>query len=116
MRTGTLVIGIDLGTDSIRSVIDDGRDGLLARAAVAPYRRSAQCRCCDPRAHRLRQRSVEYLHPTEASIRSATGQVGSDVAARARGIAIRTDRFDATRPPATSDARSTAYPCIEGEF
>lgn len=36
MRTGTLVIGIDLGTDSIRSVIDDGRDGLLARAAVAP--------------------------------------------------------------------------------
>lgn len=90
MSTGTFVIGIDFGTDSVRSVVVDARDGALAGASVAPYPRWAQGRYCDPHAHRFRQHPLDYLHAMEASIRSALSEAGGGVAARVRGISVDT--------------------------
>src|SRR5688572_2104773 len=90
MGSGTFVIGIDFGTDSVRAVVADASDGGLAGAAVAPYPRWAQGLYCDPHAHRFRQHPLDYLHAMEASVRSALKQAGSDVAARVRGIAVDT--------------------------
>ncbi|WP_437779839.1 ribulokinase [Sorangium sp. So ce1097] len=90
MSTGTFVIGIDFGTDSVRSVVVDARDGALAGASVAPYPRWAQGRYCDPHAHQFRQHPLDYLHAMEASIRSALNEAGGDVAARVRGISVDT--------------------------
>ena len=74
MRKGTFVIGIDFGTDSVRAVVADARNGELAGASVAPYPRWAQGLYCDARAHRFRQHPLDYLHAMEASIRAALGQ------------------------------------------
>ncbi|WP_437872671.1 ribulokinase [Sorangium sp. So ce363] len=90
MRKGTFVIGIDFGTDSVRAVVADARNGELAGASVAPYPRWAQGLYCDARAHRFRQHPLDYLHAMEASIRAALDQAGSDVAAHVRGIAVDT--------------------------
>ncbi|AUX45168.1 ribulokinase [Sorangium cellulosum] len=90
MSTGTFVIGIDFGTDSVRSVVADAQGGAIAGAAVAPYPRWAQGRYCDPHAHRFRQHPLDYLHAMEASIRSALSQAGGDVASRVRGISVDT--------------------------
>ncbi|WP_437670188.1 ribulokinase [Sorangium sp. So ce131] len=90
MSTGTFVIGIDFGTDSVRSVVADAQSGALAGAAVAPYPRWAQGRYCDPHAHRFRQHPLDYLHAMEVSIRSALSQAGGDVASRVRGISVDT--------------------------
>ncbi|WP_437962123.1 ribulokinase [Sorangium sp. So ce119] len=90
MRTGTFVIGIDFGTDSVRAVVADARNGELAGAAVVPYPRWAQGLHCDPHAHRFRQHPLDYLEAMEASVRGALAQAGSDAAARVRGIAVDT--------------------------
>ncbi|WP_433937333.1 ribulokinase [Sorangium cellulosum] len=90
MRTGTYVIGIDFGTDSVRAVVADARNGELAGAAVVPYPRWAQGLYCDPHAHRFRQHPLDYLEAMEESVRAALAQAGSDAAARVRGIAVDT--------------------------
>ncbi|WP_437971239.1 ribulokinase [Sorangium sp. So ce260] len=90
MRSGTFVIGIDFGTDSVRAVVADAGSGEVAGAAVAPYPRWAQGLYCDPHAHQFRQHPLDYLHAMEESVRSALSQAGSDVAARVRGIAVDT--------------------------
>ncbi|AUX27873.1 ribulokinase [Sorangium cellulosum] len=90
MRAGTFVIGIDFGTDSVRSVVADARDGEIAGVAVAPYARWAQGLYCDPRANRFRQHPLDYLEALEVSVRSALRQAGGDVASRVRGIAVDT--------------------------
>ncbi|WP_437738309.1 ribulokinase [Sorangium sp. So ce1335] len=90
MRTGTFVIGIDFGTDSVRAVVADAASGALAGASVAPYPRWAEGRYCDPHAHRFRQHPLDYLEAMETSVRAALRQAGSDVASRVRGIAVDT--------------------------
>ncbi|WP_437840346.1 ribulokinase [Sorangium sp. So ce1153] len=90
MRTGTFVIGIDFGTDSVRAVVADATNGELAGAGVAPYPRWAQGLYCDPHAHQFRQHPRDYLEAMEAAVGAALGQAGADVAARVRGIAVDT--------------------------
>lgn len=110
MRTGTFVIGIDFGTDSVRSVIADARNGEIAGIAVAPYARWAEGRYCDPHAHRFRQHPLDYLQAMEASVRSALRQAGGDVASRVRGIAV--DTTGST--PVLADAKGTPLSLCPG--
>ncbi|WP_437819831.1 ribulokinase [Sorangium sp. So ce1078] len=110
MRSGTFVIGIDFGTDSVRAVVADAGSGEVAGAAVAAYPRWAQGLYCDPHAHRFRQHPLDYLHAMEASVRSALGQAGSDVAARVRGIAV--DTTGST--PVLADAKGTPLALCPG--
>lgn len=110
MRTGTFVIGIDFGTDSVRSVVADARNGEIAGIAVAPYARWAEGRYCDPHAHRFRQHPLDYLQAMEVSVRSALHQAGSDVASRVRGIAV--DTTGST--PVLADAKGTPLSLCPG--
>lgn len=110
MRIGTFVIGMDFGTDSVRSVVVDARDGGVAGVAVTPYARWTRGLYCDPRAHRFRQHPLDYLEAMEASVRSALRQAGGDVASRVRGIAV--DTTGST--PVLADANGTPLALCAG--
>jgi len=90
MTNGTYVIGIDFGTDSVRSVIADATGGAVAGVAVAPYPRWAKGLYCDPVANRFRQHPLDYLESMEASLKEALAAAGRGVASKVRGIAVDT--------------------------
>lgn len=90
MGNGAYVIGIDFGTDSVRSVVADARNGSVVGVAVAPYPRWARGLYCDPVAHRFRQHPRDYLESMEASIREALEHAGPGAGAKVRGIAVDT--------------------------
>lgn len=88
--SGACVIGIDFGTDSVRSVVADAADGRVLATSVRNYPRWAKGLYCDPVANQFRQHPLDYLESMEASLREALAQAGASVASRVRGIAVDT--------------------------
>lgn len=88
-RSRDCVIGIDYGTDSVRSVLVDVEGNILAEA-VHNYRRWADGKYCDPTENRFRQHPLDYLEGLEETLKSVLQQAGDDVAGRVRGIGVDT--------------------------
>ena len=88
--SGAYAIGIDFGTDSVRAVVADARNGSVAGAAVAPYPRWARGLYCDPQSNRFRQHPRDYLEAMEIATREALDRAGPGAGARVRGIAVDT--------------------------
>jgi L-ribulokinase len=84
------VVGIDFGTDSVRSLIADATTGAVLATSVKQYARWAKGLYCDPVANRFRQHPLDYLESMEWSVRDALAEAGAGVAARVRGIAVDT--------------------------
>src|SRR6185295_7421889 len=83
-------MGIDFGTDSVRSVVVDATSGSVLGTSVKYYPRWAKGLYCDPIENRFRQHPLDYLESMEASVREALREAGAAVPARVRGIAVDT--------------------------
>jgi L-ribulokinase len=84
------VVGIDFGTDSVRSIVVDATTGGALGASVKYYPRWAKGAYCDPVANRFRQHPLDYIESMEASLLEALAAAGADVPSRVRGIAVDT--------------------------
>jgi L-ribulokinase len=84
------VVGIDFGTDSVRSIVADATTGKVLGASVTHYPRWAKGLYCDPVSNQFRQHPLDYLESMEASVREALEQAGATAAASVRGIAVDT--------------------------
>jgi L-ribulokinase len=101
MGTASYVMGLDFGTDSVRTVVVDARDGRVVGGAVAAYPRWARGLYCDAVVHRFRQHPRDHLESMETSMREALAGAGPGAAAQIHGIAV--DTTGST--PALADAR-----------
>jgi DNA-binding CsgD family transcriptional regulator len=81
------VVGIDFGTDSVRSIVVDATTGRALGASVKYYPRWAKGLYCDPVENRFRQHPLDYLESMESSVIGALKEAGSTVPSRVRGIA-----------------------------
>lgn len=90
MASSNYVIGVDYGTDSVRSVIVDAASGKEMAASVFYYPRWKKGLYCDPRSNRFRQHPLDYVEGLETSIRQCVETVGKEVAANIRAISIDT--------------------------
>lgn len=90
MASSNYVIGVDYGTDSVRSVIVDAASGKEMAASVFYYPRWKKGLYCDPRSNRFRQHPLDYVEGLETSIRQCIETVGKEVAANIRAISIDT--------------------------
>src|SRR5262245_65734454 len=111
MSPGQHVLGLDFGTDSVRTVVVDARDGRTIGVAVTAYPRWGRGLYCDAVANRFRQHPLDYLESMESSIRDALADAGPGAAAQVRGIAVDTTGStpvlaDAAGPPRAPTARS----------
>jgi L-ribulokinase len=84
------VIGIDFGTDSVRSIVADASTGRVLGTSVKLYPRWAKGLYCDPARNQFRQHPLDYLESMEASVRDALREAGPAASGQVRGIAVDT--------------------------
>ena len=76
MAKGSLIIGMDYGTDSVRSVVIDAQTGKELANEVAYYRRWAAGKYCDPSKNLFRQHPQDYIDGMESSVKGALAKIG----------------------------------------
>ncbi|MFN8240532.1 MAG: ribulokinase [Bacteroidales bacterium] len=84
------VLGIDYGTDSVRSVVVSTADGSVAGSSVFEYPRWKKGLYCDPSANRFRQHPLDYLEGLEASVKQSLVGLGKEIVDNIAGITIDT--------------------------
>ncbi|OFY42941.1 MAG: ribulokinase [Bacteroidetes bacterium RBG_13_44_24] len=87
---GKYVIGIDYGTDSVRTVIVDTGNGSIAGTSVFEYPRWKKGLYCDPSLNQFRQHPLDYIEGLEQSVRDSLKGLSRDVIDNIGGITVDT--------------------------
>ena len=84
------VIGLDYGTDSVRSLIVDTGNGEIAGTAVFEYPRWKKGLYCDPSSNMFRQHPLDYIEGMEKSVKEAIRGLSREIIENIVGITIDT--------------------------
>lgn len=103
-------IGIDYGTDSVRSLIVNTQTGEEVAGAVFEYPRWKKGLYCDPAKNRFRQHPLDYLEGLEVAIKEALRMAPEGVAQQVAGISV--DTTGST--PVAVDERGTPLALTDG--
>jgi L-ribulokinase len=90
MVSSNYVIGVDYGTDSVRSIIVDAATGQEVASSVFVYPRWKDQLYCDPTLNQFRQHPLDYLEGLEETIKRCLVQAGPQVAANIKAISVDT--------------------------
>ena len=90
MNSNNLVIGVDFGTDSVRTAIVNAIDGAEISTAVFNYPRWKEGKYCDPGRNQFRQHPLDYLEGLEYTVRQAVLAAPHGTADRIAGLSIDT--------------------------
>jgi L-ribulokinase len=84
------VIGVDYGTDSVRSVIVDASDGKELASSTFFYPRWKQGLYCNSSQQQFRQHPLDYIEGLESSLKECIKQVDKNIVAGIRAISVDT--------------------------
>ncbi|WP_295767350.1 ribulokinase [uncultured Mucilaginibacter sp.] len=84
------VIGVDYGSDSVRSVIVNAADGKELATSVFYYPRWQKQQYCDAAKNQFRQHPLDYIEGLESTIKACITKAGPEVAAQVKAIAVDT--------------------------
>ena len=84
MKKEEYVIGIDYGTDSVRSIIVDAMNGTEIASSVFQYPRWKDGLYCSPTENQFRQHPKDYVEGLEQTIKRCLAQAGATKIKRAR--------------------------------
>lgn len=84
------VIGVDYGTDSVRSVIIDTSNGTEVSASVFYYPRWKKGLYCNPSLNQFRQHPLDYIEGLETTIKECLQKAGKDIAQNIKAIGVDT--------------------------
>ena len=90
MKTKNYVIGVDYGTDSVRSVLVDACNGYEVASSVFYYPRWKQGLYCNASANQFRQHPLDYIEGIEYTIKDCLDRAGEDAAGYVRAISVDT--------------------------
>ena len=91
MNNDQFVIGVDYGTDSVRSIIVDTRGGRELASSVFLYPRWQQGLYCNPAENQFRQHPLDYTEGLEHTIKDCIKKAGgARVAAAIKAISVDT--------------------------
>jgi len=84
------VIGVDYGTDSVRSIVVNAANGAEIASSVFYYPRWKNGEFCIPVKNQFRQHPLDYVEGLEYTIKDCLKKAGPAVAAAVKGIAVDT--------------------------
>ncbi len=84
------VIGVDYGTDSVRSVIVDTGNGTITGSSVFEYPRWKKGQFSDPSANRFRQHPLDYIEGLEQSVKGALDGLSDEIRNNIFGVTVDT--------------------------
>ena len=90
MELTNYVIGVDYGTDSVRSIIVDAANGNEIASSVYFYPRWKQQLFCDASQNQFRQHPLDYVEGLEETIKKSLQEAGPSVAANVKAISVDT--------------------------
>ena len=90
MEKENFVIGVDYGTDSVRSLLVNAANGREIVSAVFYYPRWKDGLYCQPADNQFRQHPLDYIEGLEQTIRNCLTQAGPAAAKNVRAISIDT--------------------------
>jgi len=90
MAQSLYVIGVDYGSDSVRSVIINAVTGEEVASSVFTYPRWKEGLYCDAGANRFRQHPLDYVEGLETTIKDCIQKAGATVAQNIKGISVDT--------------------------
>jgi L-ribulokinase len=84
------VIGIDFGTDSVRTLVADATSGDEMCSSVFYYPRWESKKYCDPTLQQYRQHPLDYIEGLERTITDCVSKVSKEIAENIKGISVDT--------------------------
>lgn len=84
------VIGVDYGTDSVRSILVNTLNGDEAASSIFHYPRWREGKYCNASAQQFRQHPLDYTEGLETTIRECLQTAGKEIAASVKAISIDT--------------------------
>ena len=90
MEKENYVIGVDYGTDSVRSLLIDAADGSEIASDVFDYPRWKDGLYCNPAENRFRQHPLDFIEGLEQTILRCLSKAGPAASAQVRAISIDT--------------------------
>ncbi len=84
------VIGVDLGTDSVRTIIVNCENGIDISSSVWDFNRWKKGKYCDPAKNQFRQHPMDHIEGIEGSVREALSSVTRSVRENITGISVDT--------------------------
>lgn len=84
------VIGVDYGTDSVRSIIVNAHSGQEMASSIFAYPRWRDGLFCNPSINQFRQHPLDYIEGLEDTIKRCLVQAGPHVSAHVKAISIDT--------------------------
>jgi len=90
MKESKYVIGIDFGTDSVRSVIVDTSSGEEISSGVSYFKRWMEGRYCSPEKNQFRQHPLDHIESLEESITDAIKDAPLRIKDNIAGIGVAT--------------------------
>lgn len=89
MNNDRFVIGVDFGTDSVRSIIVDAAGQEIA-SSIFYYPRWRDGQFCHAEKNQFRQHPLDYLEGLEYTIKECVRKAGSTVASKILGLSVDT--------------------------
>ena len=90
MSNTAFVIGVDFGTDSVRSVLLNAINGEEIASSVFYYPRWKDGKYCNAGKNQFRQHPLDYVEGLEATIKDCLQKAGADIAENIKGISVDT--------------------------
>ena len=90
MKHDSFVIGVDFGTDSVRSLIVNTQNGQEVATSVCHYPRWGDGLFCDPAKNQFRQHPLDYMESLEQAISNSLKEAGQAVRKNIKGISVDT--------------------------
>ena len=90
VTAGAYVMGVDYGTDSVRTILVNAANGEEVSSSVFYYPRWKEGKYCNAAVNQFRQHPLDYIEGLEATIKDCLQKAGSEVANKVKAVSVDT--------------------------